>query len=196
MRGLGPCGGGSIPSTETKFRRIICLGLFVKKEKLQKKLEMVIRNMFQKVVNTTVVVRGVREIVWLIKRNITKRSFMYNGGLVLIGNTCALQAWVSSSNLLSSTKCYAALIVKWHNSSLVRMHYKFDSCWEHHATLADVVIAAAWRAVEVGSIPTGCTISFRSSKVEPTTDNRETVDRYHSEGPDLPRWRNWYTCWS
>ena len=26
-----------------------------------------------------------------------------------------------------------------------------------HATLADVVIAAVWRTVEVGSIPTGCT---------------------------------------
>ena len=63
MRALGACGGSSILPTETKIRRIICLGLFVKNVKPEKKLEMVIRNMFLLVVNTMVVVLGVKEIV-------------------------------------------------------------------------------------------------------------------------------------
>jgi hypothetical protein len=46
-----------------QFRRMICLGLFVKKEKLQRKLEMVIRNMFHQVANIMAVVHGVKEIV-------------------------------------------------------------------------------------------------------------------------------------
>jgi len=45
------------------FYMVICLGLFVKKEKLQRKLEMVIRNMFHQVANIMAVVHGVKEIV-------------------------------------------------------------------------------------------------------------------------------------
>ena len=37
------------------------------------------------------------------------------------------------------------------------MNSEFNSRWEHHATLADVVIAVVWRTIERGSIPLGST---------------------------------------
>ena len=41
---------------------------------------------------------------------------------------------------------------------LVRVQISLVTPKKIYATLADVVIAVVWRTIEVGSIPTGCTM--------------------------------------